>query len=81
MDAETAEYMLEDWRDAVLVDQDGNEIGIPVEVYPGNIERGKASDYHYTFLPVDFAEVYLAPTTIDGNGNWVTDMERALQVK
>lgn len=78
---EEAQYILEDWRDAVLVDASGNELGSPVEMYPGNTEDGKASDYHYTFLPVDLAEVYLAPTTIDKDGNWVVDMNKSLQVK
>lgn len=80
LDAKDTQYLLEDWRDAVLVDADGNEISQLVEVYPGNIEDGKASDYHYTFLPVDLAEAYLAPTIIDDDGNWVVDMDRALQV-
>ena len=78
---EEADNLLEDWRDAVLADKGGNEIAHPVEVYPGSIEEGKASDYHYTFLPADLTEAYLAPTTIDKNGNWVVDMSRALQVK
>lgn len=74
-------YLLEDWRDAVLVDAGGNEASRLVEVYPGNIEDGKASDYHYTFMPIDLDEAYLAPTIIDDDGNWVVDMDRALRVK
>ena len=81
VDAETAKYLLEDWRDAVLIDKDGHEIGNPVEVYAGSSEAGRSADYHYTFLPIDLTEAYLAPTTIDESGQWVVDRDKALQVK
>lgn len=79
--AEQAAYLFQDWQDAMLVDAAGNAVSQLAEVFPGDVVDGKGTDYHYTFLPVDLAEVYLAPTILDDEGNWVPDMSRALRVR
>lgn len=78
---EKAEDLLLNWQYASLVDFDGNELSEPIEMYLGNTENRSAYDYYYTFPPVDLAEVYLAPTTIDNAGNRVIIKDKMLRVK
>ena len=75
------DLLLADWRDAVLVDAQGNELAALSEFQPGAREDGELAEYSFTFLPTDAAEAYLAPTIIDDNDQWVVDMTQAIRVK
>ena len=76
-----ADEVFEAWRDVVLADAEGKEIGTLQDLLAANLEDGKRVDYSYTFLPVDMAEVYLAPIIIDEKTEWVGDMNQALRLK
>ena len=75
------ELLLADWRDAVLVDAQGNQLTGLSEFLISAQEEGKSADYSFTFLPTDAREAYIAPTVIDANDNWFADMSQAIKVK
>ena len=75
------DLLLADWRDAVLVDAQGNQLAPLSEFLISAQEEGKSADYSFTFLPTDAGEAYIAPTIIGGNDQWVVDMSQAIKVK
>ena len=77
---EKAEALLLEWQQASLFDTDGNAISDPMEMRLENIENRSIIDYHYTFPPIDLAEVYFAPTTMDDAGNQVRVADKAMSV-
>ena len=79
--AQQFELLLADWRDAVLVDAQGNQLTGLSEFLISAQEEGKSADYSFTFLPTDAREAYIAPTVIDVNDNWFADMSQAIKVK
>ncbi len=76
-----ADNVFNTWRDVVLVDAKGKEIGALQDLLTVKLEDGKSVEYSYTFLPVDNEEIFLAPVIIDENNNWVGDMSQALRLK
>lgn len=79
--AQEFDLLLADWRDAVLVDAQGNELAALSEFFISAQEEGKSAHYSFTFLPVDTQEAYIAPTIIDGSDQWLVDMSQAIKVK
>ncbi len=75
------ELLLADWRDAVLVDAQGNQLAALSEFLISAQEEGKSAHYSFTFLPTGAGEAYIAPTVIGENDQWVVDMSQAIQVK
>lgn len=76
-----ADEVFEMWRDVMLTDAQGREIGTPEDVLTANLEDGKRVEYSFTFLPAVNEEVYLAPIIIDEKNNWIGDMHQALRLK
>lgn len=76
-----ADEVFNTWRDVLLTDANGKEIGGLADLLTTSLEDGKSVEYSYTFLPVGNEEVFLAPFTTDENGNWVGDMSQALRLK
>ncbi len=70
-----------DWAEAELVDARGAKLADLVEVIPQQLVDGRYVEYSYTFLPVDAQEAYLAPTTINEQGEWTVDMTRAIPLQ
>lgn len=75
------ELLLADWRDAVLVDEQGNELATRSEFQVDALVDGEAADYSFTFLPTDAQKVWIAPTIIDENDQWVVDMSQGIALK
>lgn len=73
--------LLADWKDAALTDAQGNELAKCGELQTLAETKGVSADYSYTFFPTDAAEVFIAPTVIDENDRWYTDMAQAVQLK
>lgn len=78
---EEALYVFSDWRDAVLIDAEGNILGEPDEILTNSEIEGESLELSFTFLPVEAENIYLAPRTIDQNDNWFADTARALKLK
>lgn len=74
-------YVFSDWRDAVLVDAQGDILCEPEEIMTNVETEGETLELSFTFLPVEAETVYLAPRTIDQNDNWFADITRALKLK
>ena len=77
---EEALYVFSDWRDAALIDAEGNILGEPDEILTNSEIEGEVLELSFTFLPVEAENVYLAPRTIDQNDNWFVDTARALKL-
>lgn len=75
------DLLLADWRDAVLVDAQGNPLSSLSEFFISDQQEGESASYSFTFLPADAQEAYIAPTIIDGNDQWLVDMSQAIKVK
>lgn len=75
------DLLLADWRDAVLVDAQGNPLSALSEFFISAQKEGMSASYSFIFLPTDAQEAYIAPTIIDGNDQWLVDMSQAIKVK
>lgn len=79
--AESYEAALGDWRDAYLVDGEGNKLSSPVEMMVDDCEDGKWINLTYVFLPVESGDVFFAPTIITPENEWIVDMTHALPMQ
>lgn len=79
--AESYEAALGDWRDAYLVDGEGNKLSSPAEVMVDGCEDGKWMNLTYVFLPVESGDVFFAPTIITPENEWIVDMAHALPMQ
>lgn len=79
--AESYEAALGDWRDACLVDAQGNRLCAPSEILTDAAEDGQWVDWTYIFPPVEGAKAYFAPTVVTTQDEWLVDMAHALPMQ
>lgn len=75
------EAALGDWKDAYLVDAEGNTLSAPVEILTGSSEEGQWIDLTYIFQPIKNEAVFFAPTLITPENEWIVDMTHALPMQ
>lgn len=79
--AESYEAALYDWKDAYLVDSQGEKRCAPVEILTDASDEGEWIEQTYVFSPADADELYFAPTAITPQDEWIIDMNHALRIK
>lgn len=79
--AESYEAALYDWKDAYLVDNQGEKRCAPVEILTDAGEEGEWIEQTYVFSPAVVDELYFAPTVITPQDEWIIDMNHALRIK
>ena len=75
------EAALGDWKDAYLVDAEGNMLSAPAEILTDASEEGQWIDLTYIFPPIKGEEVFFAPTIITPENEWMVDMTHALPMQ
>lgn len=78
---ESYKAALDDWRDAYLVDAQGNKLSTPAEILTDACAEGEWIELTYVFLPVEAEEVFFAPTVITPENEWVVDIAHALPMQ
>lgn len=72
--------LLEDWRDAKLVDGQGSEPVVMTDIQMAK-QSNDTAILSYTFMPTDAAEAYIAPTVITADDEWLVDIHQAIKLK
>lgn len=79
--AESYKAALDDWRDAYLVDAQGNKLSAPTEILTDACVDGEWIELTYIFFPVEAQEVSFASTIITPENEWIVDMAHALPMQ